>query len=466
MQDTVWGLIEPPGFVWSVIDTDVFQRLRYLRQTGALRFLIPGATHDRFSHSIGTAYLAHSLLDNLAKVQPQLLITEEEHNTVVMAALCHDLGHGPGSHGFDRFMHAIDREWTHEVQSVQLMRHLVDARGVGPALAAAQVDVHVASEMILGSRDKAPPGWKWKGPAAGREFLYDIVSNANSGMDVDKWDYLERDILYTNIRGAFTSQRLLTLSRVVPDCKGAHRLALPETEASNVNNMFTTRYNLHAQAYQHRISRCLELMISEALMCLKDMHVPTTGVPLREAYRHLDVYVKTTDTIMDLALQGLIAAETPDLATAMALFQRVRDRDLWREVGSVTLTPTFAYSTEEVVAELCRVAVDVPSAMFLVDLASINCGKGRFDPMLKVTFYSKHAVDAAGNCVLKIADRTTDYMRPMHFQRRIMRVFAKDDAHVPALLEALQAWAQSALGPHAEIKHKPYGDDDFPSRLV
>src|SRR5271165_3305595 len=53
-----------PAFIRTfkqVIDTKVFQRLRRITQLGLASYVFPGATHTRFSHSLGAAYLARTL---------------------------------------------------------------------------------------------------------------------------------------------------------------------------------------------------------------------------------------------------------------------------------------------------------------------------------------------------------------------------------------------------------------------
>jgi len=48
---------------------------------------------------------------------------------------------------------------------------------------------------MLGDPGEAPPAWEWKGCAAGKEFLFEIVANKRNGIDVDKFDYFARDCL-------------------------------------------------------------------------------------------------------------------------------------------------------------------------------------------------------------------------------------------------------------------------------
>jgi HD superfamily phosphohydrolase len=49
----------------AVVDTRTFQRLRRITQLGLASYVFPGATHTRFSHSLGVAYLAYAVLTHL-----------------------------------------------------------------------------------------------------------------------------------------------------------------------------------------------------------------------------------------------------------------------------------------------------------------------------------------------------------------------------------------------------------------
>eukprot|EP00438_Fugacium_kawagutii_P023968 Skav206658 [mRNA] locus=scaffold1933:592924:593400:+ [translate_table: standard] len=85
-----------------VIDTVEFQRMRNIKQLGVCGHVYPGscagATHNRFFHSIGTAYLAMTFIQTLRHEQPQLEVTDRDEICVTLAGLCHDLGHPCYSH--------------------------------------------------------------------------------------------------------------------------------------------------------------------------------------------------------------------------------------------------------------------------------------------------------------------------------------------------------------------------------
>ena len=64
----IHGHIEMDPVEIQFIDTHQFQRLRDLKQLGVANYVYPGATHNRFEHSIGVCYLAGLWIDILDRV--------------------------------------------------------------------------------------------------------------------------------------------------------------------------------------------------------------------------------------------------------------------------------------------------------------------------------------------------------------------------------------------------------------
>uniref|UniRef100_A0A5K3EM05 HD domain-containing protein n=1 Tax=Mesocestoides corti TaxID=53468 RepID=A0A5K3EM05_MESCO len=106
IQDAVHGIVEVEGLLMRFIDTPEFQRLRRLNQVGVTRYVYPVCTHTRFEHSLGTYHLTKRLLDAIqADLSNEVIrLTEGECTSLMLAALCHDLGHGPFSHTWERFL--------------------------------------------------------------------------------------------------------------------------------------------------------------------------------------------------------------------------------------------------------------------------------------------------------------------------------------------------------------------------
>jgi len=52
-NDPIHGHIEMHPLCVRIIDTPQIQRLRYLKQLGSSYYVFPGASHNRFEHSLG-----------------------------------------------------------------------------------------------------------------------------------------------------------------------------------------------------------------------------------------------------------------------------------------------------------------------------------------------------------------------------------------------------------------------------
>ncbi len=109
MPKEYWGEIKDPvhGYVYitkkekTIIDSYPVQRLHRLRQLAGAEYVYPGANHTRFEHSVGVMHLAGEVISN-----PNIsgLVDEDETEVIRIAALLHDVGHGPFSHVFENLL--------------------------------------------------------------------------------------------------------------------------------------------------------------------------------------------------------------------------------------------------------------------------------------------------------------------------------------------------------------------------
>jgi HD superfamily phosphohydrolase len=136
-NDPIHGHVSLESVEVQIIDSPQFQRLRELKQLGVTYYVYPGATHNRFEHSIGVCHLAGFWISSLSKNQPELGISSSDMKCVRLAGLCHDLGHGPFSHLFDGLFIPEckgNHDWSHEEASQSMVIHLIYSPTTNPSV--------------------------------------------------------------------------------------------------------------------------------------------------------------------------------------------------------------------------------------------------------------------------------------------------------------------------------------------
>lgn len=125
-RDNIHGYIKVPlTIVDKLIDTEIFQRLRHIEQTG-MRVLYPSARHDRFIHSLGTFHLGskafQAFKQNIQtyyssyyeKVMQEdmggILFWEKSELLFSIACLLHDCAHAPFSHTLEYIYDFKDKD--------------------------------------------------------------------------------------------------------------------------------------------------------------------------------------------------------------------------------------------------------------------------------------------------------------------------------------------------------------------
>ena len=110
VRDPVHGLIafgggtdayqnETDEIAWRLVNTPEFQRLRRIRQLGFSDLVYPGATHSRLAHCLGVYHTARELVEVIRRRECRF--DREKARVSLLAALLHDIGHGPFSHVFE-----------------------------------------------------------------------------------------------------------------------------------------------------------------------------------------------------------------------------------------------------------------------------------------------------------------------------------------------------------------------------
>jgi HD superfamily phosphohydrolase len=89
-NDPIHGYMEFDPLLVDIIHTPCFQRMKDIKQMGVSYWVFPGASHNRFEHSLGTAHLAGMMIERLRDIHKKdNYITDEDVLCVKIAALCH-----------------------------------------------------------------------------------------------------------------------------------------------------------------------------------------------------------------------------------------------------------------------------------------------------------------------------------------------------------------------------------------
>ncbi|KAI6232711.1 Deoxynucleoside triphosphate triphosphohydrolase SAMHD1 [Aphelenchoides fujianensis] len=266
------------------------------------------------------------------------------------AALIHEIGHGPFSHTFDGpFMKRANRRPTgrfHEEGSIAMFEHFLEEN---PKVKEAfeellsEEDFQFIAELINPPKPLVKDGeWQPKGRAKEKSFLFDIVSNPHSGLDVDKFDYFLRDSAMSEVGISFIPNSVQVLSRGIPvlpsERLGHQVIALQEKLIPELNKTHSCRSELH-EMYKNKAVLGLESLLVDVLVAADPFLLftsPSTGRRYRmsEAFEQMDVLEQLDDRVLKL----IEYSTDPNLQKAKALYRRLKERRQPLLIGSWHLT--------------------------------------------------------------------------------------------------------------------------------
>ncbi|NGX46695.1 MAG: Deoxyguanosinetriphosphate triphosphohydrolase-like protein [Chlamydiae bacterium] len=248
IYDSVHGFIHFNDLESALIDTEVFQRLRYIHQLGISYMVYPGGTHTRFEHSLGAMHLASQIFDQVGREEDR----DYWRQMIRFAALCHDLGHLPFSHVAEsRLLGPAGHEkWTLNIIESKYLEPIWEkAREVYPGK---PVEQHVAMfalgeenlKLIRPEVEFSP----W-------ERIYaQIITGDFFGSD--RIDYLLRDARATGLSyGLFDYVQLIEMLAVVPDERKELALGVEENGIASCEALLLARHFMQRRVYQYPTAR-------------------------------------------------------------------------------------------------------------------------------------------------------------------------------------------------------------------
>ena len=276
IRDPIHGSIHMNDGEVAVIESVEFQRLREIKQLGFSEFSFPGATHNRFLHSIGVSFVAGQVFDSIFRAYPfaKTATKNRFRQTVKLAALLHDIGHGPLSHTTELVMPELSklkiqiyanqkidqtRKANHEDYTIKFVtdsvladiikKHFPD---ILPEHVVYLIDKNLQCDETLFT----------EGGINFRPLLSQIVS---SELDADRMDYLERDSFFCGINYGKIDKDWLQQNLTFHIVKGTAFLALNRRALYAFDDFLISRHHMHLMVYFHHKSIIYEEMLNRYL---------------------------------------------------------------------------------------------------------------------------------------------------------------------------------------------------------
>ena len=256
----------------EIIDTPVFQRLRKIRQLAGAHLVYPSAQHTRFEHSLGTMHLAglagQTLLDK------GYIEKKDQLEGLRLAALLHDIGHGPFSHLFEEVL--IGRGMStssHENMGKKIIRETI----IKDKLEKYGYNSDSICNLSFG-----------ESPII---FYNEIIAG---GLSSDIMDYLPRDSFFTGVEyGKIDYYRLISSFEVLSN----GHLGINKSAINSLESMLISRFQMFKAVYFHKTVRSAEVMLLHSLS-LADRQLNFSDLSVDEYIEYTDD--KTIDIILSL----------------------------------------------------------------------------------------------------------------------------------------------------------------------
>ena len=414
----------------DLLDSPWLQRLRRIHQLQSAWWVFATAEHSRLQHSLGAMHLAgewaRHLYPSLKAVHrgvPSQPLVEE---TLRLAGLLHDVGHGPFGHFFDE--NYLDRwDIDHEVVGRALITGEL-APMIGGLRASPSGDfgrgegVDPRWVAFLISKDDLP-GFE---PPAWLTVLRPLLTGPFSA---DNMDYVPRDSYICGVAaGPVDVQRILHYSFI-----SEHGLTIHDHGAEALFMFLSARLYLYNQVYFHRTVRRIDLQLREIFRPTMDLVLGGNPLKRLKKYRQVNEWFLMDE--VDRWAQGGAGAERLELGRQWAdiVSRRLKWRLIYSSyIESRDLDAGTAAMTREQFAD--RIRTELPpglrGAEFEVDIASQ--GTKAFNPLTEETDVVLY--DPLNDRYER--SKVIDLFRRLPVRITLCRIFARDEANRAALVAA------------------------------
>ncbi|HEU0037129.1 MAG TPA: HD domain-containing protein [Kofleriaceae bacterium] len=323
--------------VQRIIDSPEFQRLRHIRQTGLANVVFHGAEHSRFSHSMGVAYLAAEMFGHISRNMDET--PDEAHLlATAVAALLHDVGHGPFSHSLEDILRESGVDFDHEKMTVRI----IEESSIRKSLDLVETNFATDVAAYIDKKKRTADHWRHK-----------LVS---SQLDADRLDYLLRDAAAAGLRGhTYDLSRLLDMIQHLD----GKRIAVHRRGLETVEGYLVALDQMYRAVYYHHTIRAASVLLGSVfqraieLVRQGDKKVVPDGHPLRSLFEaghkcDLSQYLRLGEYQVWSLIEGWQTSEDKCLADlSVRLMQRRLFKTMELDVSKISQFPKIMKIAEE-----------------------------------------------------------------------------------------------------------------------
>ncbi|NJI72283.1 HD domain-containing protein [Sphingobacterium kitahiroshimense] len=401
--DPIHGLIEITEIEEFIINQRIFGRLRKVKQNTLLNYVFPGANHTRFEHSIGVMHLSEIIFNKsnenveAVRIKNEKYGKDKEYKTIQeicdddellkvtiqelrLAALLHDVGHGPTSHKFDDFTITgeklleilssdsenfsefiedfrnylksnQDKKIQHELVSSVFIIKLINTLKKEPNFSTNSISI-IKSLNIKNILKMIDP-----------KFLpeHEIIINeknctdyfnsiiASFPFDADRMDYLYRDSFYSGVKYGFFDQSRILTSLLPIEHKNKITLGIKKSGLDSIVRFIQSRNHLYNQVYFHKTNSATNTMLDFVFRNLSDK---SALEDVNEYSDYEDFYCKNGDeyffnsTLKD-CLNSNECAPCEDVCVENEVLDELLDRNLWKRIYEERINDKAARNNDD-----------------------------------------------------------------------------------------------------------------------
>lgn len=283
-------------------------RTGYLKQLSFTDLYYPSGGHSRRAHMFGVMHLASSYTKQL-EINSGLSFDPIIKESINIAALTHDVGHGPFSHFWEGFCERRGVHFHHEDYSEKVLEEILK-KSETFSKNEENFDLGFIKSLISGEKiSSSLPSW-----------IYQIVSDKKNGLDVDRMDYILRDSYYCLGRIKLVDYpRIFHVAKIIDD-----EICFKRGDHDNLKQIFISRGQLFQQIYHNPKIIANDLMFRDCLDYL-DPYIKISEIMKSEI--DLITFQKLTDCY--------VISRINEFSPSLEMKDAIKGKEIWNRIQSL-----------------------------------------------------------------------------------------------------------------------------------